>query len=76
MGIENHADGLELADVLVAEWRWNEGQLITYTVAHRGPRVVWTSSTRKTRGTRCFISGSSSEISPFGSRSYAIWDEN
>jgi hypothetical protein len=32
------------------------------------PRVVWTSSTRKTRVTRCFISGSSSEISPFGSR--------
>jgi hypothetical protein len=37
---------------------------------------VWTSSTRKTRGTRCLISGSSSEILPFGSRSCAIWDGN
>jgi hypothetical protein len=57
MRIENRADGQELAHVFVAEWSWNQGQLITYAVAHRGPRVVWTSSTRKTRGTRCFISG-------------------
>jgi hypothetical protein len=76
MGIEHRADSLELADVLVAEGSWNERQLITYAVAHRGPRVGWMASTRKTGGTRRFISGSSSEILPFGSRSYAIWDEN
>src|SRR5262245_55901819 len=57
MRIENRADSQELANVLVAEWSWNQGQLITYAVAHRGPRVVWTSSTRKTRGIRCLISG-------------------
>jgi hypothetical protein len=76
MRIQNRADRLELANVLVTERSWNEGQLIAYTSAHRGSRVVWTSSTRKTGGTRCPISGSSSEILPFGSRSYVIWDGN
>lgn len=36
MRIEDRANGLELADVIVAERSWNERQLVAYTVAHRG----------------------------------------
>jgi hypothetical protein len=76
MRIEDGAHGSELSNVIVAERRWNERQLIAYTAAHRGLRVVWTSSTRKTWGTRCFISGILDEDSRFGPRGYAIRDGN
>ena len=57
MRIQDRAHGCELANVIVAERSWNKRQLVAYTAAHRAPRVVWTSSTHRTRGGPVLISG-------------------
>jgi hypothetical protein len=52
----------------MAERGWNKRQLVAYTAAHRAPRVVWTSSTHRTRGGPVLISGFLDEDFVFSAR--------